>query len=482
MIDAAIPLATQQPQVTNPLSLLAQGQGIAQQQQNLQTGAIKQQSDQLDNQTKQIAVNQAQQGHQDNSDYRAAMAAAVDPTTGQVDKLKLLSTLGKLNPVAAAQTATGLQTQQTAAQEAQAKAQQAQQTAISAHLDLKDKLFQGVTDPITYANARNIAIQSGINPQEIPPTYDPAWVKQAHEQTLTQKDAFNQQLEQAKQTESARHDTATEAQTAATSANTQAYQQGELGLRNQANSISAGELDLKRQQAGVGTGGVPSDLASAIAQGHIAPDRMGYLLSKNPALMQGVMAVDPSFDSSKAAAYSQTYKDFTSGKTSVALNAGGTALGHLQELQGLNTLESRIPGTADHQAYENKVDTVATELAKFYGDSTVSGIDNIKKTLNSTFNRDAAIKTQAQSMGDKLDAFQQQWQNAAPSKAYEAPMPGISPKALAARQALAGESSASSPTPQSHVFSASAWQRANPKGDINAAIQAAKSQNYQVTQ
>jgi hypothetical protein len=39
-------------------------------------------------------------------------------------------------------------------------------------------------------------------------------------------------------------------------------------------------------------------------------------------------------------------------------------------------------------------------------------------------------------MGDKLDSFQQQWQNAAPSKAYEAPMPGISPQAIKARAAL----------------------------------------------
>ena len=36
----------------------------------------------------------------------------------------------------------------------------------------------------------------------------------------------------------------------------------------------------------------------------------------------------------------------------------------------------------------------------------------------------------------KFDAYQQSWDNAAPSKAYEAPMPGISAKATEARAAL----------------------------------------------
>lgn len=38
------------------------------------------------------------------------------------------------------------------------------------------------------------------------------------------------------------------------------------------------------------------------------------------------------------------------------------------------------------------------------------------------------------------------------------------------------------PVTQSHVFSVSAWQKANPKGDVNAAKAAAQAQGYQVTQ
>jgi hypothetical protein len=304
---------------------------------------------------------------------------------------------------------------------------------------------------------------------------------------LTQQQQIADAQKAAEQTENVRKDTATEAQTAATQQNTQAYRQADLGVRRQQVGIAGGELALKQQQAGMSQNGQPSDLATAIAQGHIVPDRLGYLLSRNPTLIQGVMAADPTFDSSKAASYANTYKDFTSGKTSVALNAGGTALQHLQELQGMNTAESHIPGTADYNAYQNKADTVSAELARFYGTDTVPGIAAIKSTLTSQLpgTRDAAISTQAKSMGDKLDSYQQTWQNAAPSAAYQAPMPGISPKAIAARAALDPDykpvgTASSTPTPQTHQFSVSAWQRANPNGNANAAKAAATAQGYQV--
>lgn len=180
------------------------------------------------------------------------------------------------------------------------------------------------------------------------------------------------------------------------------------------------------------------DNVRSIGTGKMALSRIDYLLSRNPALMDAVSHAYPDFDSSKVKSYSDTYKDYTSGKTSVALNAGGTGLGHLKELEELNTAASHIPHTPAWTAYQNKATTVATELAKFYGDATVSGIDAIKNTLTSTLpgTREAAIRTQAQSMGDKLDAYEQQWKNAAPSAAYQAPMPGISAAAKTARAAL----------------------------------------------
>jgi hypothetical protein len=179
-------------------------------------------------------------------------------------------------------------------------------------------------------------------------------------------------------------------------------------------------------------------LVDSIGSGKIVPERMAYLLARNPQLLDAVTAKYPDFDGSKAESYPTTYKDFTSGKTSVALNSGATALEHLKKLQDLNTVKSHIPGTADYNAYHNQLDTLAPELAKFYGDTTVPAIAALKSTLGATLpgNRQAAITTQAQSMGKKFDNYEQQWRNAAPSASYEAPMPGVSDAAKDARAAL----------------------------------------------
>lgn len=435
------------PSAPNPLAQLAGVQQLQGQQQIQQARGIQMQGEQTENGLKSLALGQGQQQQQDQQDIRAAYAASTNPQTGQVDRPTLLSTLAKLNPTVAAQTASGLATQDNAAKEAAAKTQETQIALAQAHLKLKDQLLQG-TNAATWPNTRAIALQNGLSPQEIPEQYPgDAWVAQAHAQTMTQQQTLDAHLAQQKQadveagqTETNRHNQATESQAAAALANTAANEAAQRKLQGQTVGIEAGKLGLEQKKFDLenGTGNTPNSLVDAIGQGHINPDRLGYLLSRNPALLQGVMSKYPDFDSSKAASYPATYKDFTSGKTSVALNAGSTALGHLNELKDLNTIESRVPGTADYQAYQNKVDTLATELAKFYGDSTVSGIANIKKTLSATFNRDAAIKTQAQSMGDKLDAFQQTWDNAAPSKSYQAPMPGISPKAAADRAAILG--------------------------------------------
>jgi hypothetical protein len=110
----------------------------------------------------------------------------------------------------------------------------------------------------------------------------------------------------------------------------------------------------------------------------------------------------------------------------------------LRELQDLNTVASHIPGTKAYVAYQNKADTLSTELASFYGDTTIPAIASIKSTLTTQVpgGRNAAIRTQAQSMGDKFNSYQQTWDNAAPSKAYEAPMPQIDKEAKEARAAL----------------------------------------------
>lgn len=211
-------------------------------------------------------------------------------------------------------------------------------------------------------------------------------------------------------------------------------------LDSQSRALSAQAAMLRAKNSPAVEAASP-ELIDRIGTGKLAPEKLSYLLTRNPQLLSQVAAKYPDFDSSKAAAYPQVYRDYTSTKAGTAggaLNAGGTALVHLKELQGLNTKASHIPGTPAYTAYKNKVDTVSAELAKFYGDATVPAINAIKSTLMSTLlgNRNAAITTQAKSMGDKLDQYEQSWKNAAPSPAYEAPMPNVSAAAKKARAAL----------------------------------------------
>jgi hypothetical protein len=263
------------------------------------------------------------------------------------------------------------------------------------------------------------------------------------------------------------------------------------------------DAEAREADALAGTGGAGNGLIDLIGTGKLGnPYILGRLSMKNPQILQQVAQKYPGFDLSKIGAYTKAYDEFVSTKTGSAgwaLNAGETALQHLQQLIKLNTLKSHIYGTNDYTAYHNQLDTVAPELAKFYGDTTIPAIESIKTTLGSTLpgNRQAAIQTQGRSLGIKFDSYAQQWKNAAPSAAYEAQMPGLSENAIKALQTLdpqfdkttladiAGTRArlgANQPDPASHAWSASAWAAANPKGDVNAAKAAAQQQGYQVVE
>jgi hypothetical protein len=187
-----------------------------------------------------------------------------------------------------------------------------------------------------------------------------------------------------------------------------------------------------------GTSEAGMDLVDAIGTGHMVPERMSYFLSRNPALAAAVSKKYPGFDGGKAAAYVDMIKEFSTKKVAAQINSGGTALAHLKELEELNTPASHIPHSPAWTKYQNKAETVATELAVFYGTNTIPGIRGIRESLTSTLpgNRESAIQTQAQSMGDKFDSFENQWKQAAPSPVYEAKMPNLSEPQKDARAAL----------------------------------------------
>jgi hypothetical protein len=210
-----------------------------------------------------------------------------------------------------------------------------------------------------------------------------------------------------------------------------------IGLENAQAGAARAEQKLRESQTVTGD----NPLVKEIGEGKMPVGRLGYVLARKPELMAAVAKEYPDFDGSKIEAYTDAVKQFEStkpGTAGYAMNSGGTALSHLHELDELNTPASHIPHTPAWTKYHNKLDTVAPELAKFYGDVTIPAIQAYKDTLGSTLpgNRHAAITTQVQSMGRKLDEYEQQWKNAAPSKAYEAQMPDIDAKGKAARAAL----------------------------------------------
>ena len=175
-----------------------------------------------------------------------------------------------------------------------------------------------------------------------------------------------------------------------------------------------------------------------IGQGRAPINRPDYILARNPGFIEAVGKLYPQVDLSNIGAYQRAYKSFTSGKEAAAVNAGATALEHLNELRQLNTPASMVPGTPAYTAYKNKANTLVGELMNFYKiSSTEANESDLKSGLDAmtTWNRNAAILTQAKSMGDKLDNYKAQWDAAAPSPQYEAQYPGISDtqKAQAAR-------------------------------------------------
>lgn len=184
---------------------------------------------------------------------------------------------------------------------------------------------------------------------------------------------------------------------------------------------------------------------TAIGEGREAPPPAG---SRSPAAQSVLGALNqayPGYDATRFPVYQKTRADFTSGgQVAKSINGGHTVLQHLDALQQLNTTESRIPGTKAHQAFQNQLDTLAPELARFYGNETVEGIAGYKSTLGSLFNRDAAIKQQAKSMKEKFTAYQTQWNDGAPPGAVS-PVTIFGPKEQATYGKITGEGGATNP-------------------------------------
>lgn len=179
-------------------------------------------------------------------------------------------------------------------------------------------------------------------------------------------------------------------------------------------------------------------LIDSIGQGKVKPNELGRMLQRDPQLAEKITQKYPDFDTTKVNSYAQVHRAFTSGREAQQLTSGDAVLQHLKELKDMNTVESHIPGTPDWNAYQNHLNTVAHELAGFYGHVTDQSVQGYKSKLGSNLpgTRDSAIHDQAHTMGDRLDAMKKRYTDAAPSKFYQAEFPDISDKGKEARAAL----------------------------------------------
>lgn len=172
------------------------------------------------------------------------------------------------------------------------------------------------------------------------------------------------------------------------------------------------------------------NLFKAVYEGRIplgGANGLGYLAARQAPMLEAITKAFPDFDASRVPQYIKTYEDFTSGKTSQALyQKGANAIQHLWNLEQLNTIGSRMPGSKAAHAYTNQLNTLIGELSAFYGvPETDKNLQAAKETLDFPVNRESAIKTQAASMIVAFGNYGQRWKNAAPSPAYEAKMPQL---------------------------------------------------------
>jgi hemoglobin-like flavoprotein len=214
-------------------------------------------------------------------------------------------------------------------------------------------------------------------------------------------------------------------------------------------------------------------------------------------LQQLSRAYGGQWDQSKAESYFKMRQDFTSGKTSQALNAYNTAIAHLgtmwDHVQNSNSISINTPGTDVHRQLNQDLQLVSTELTKAVsnGQMTEGEKKDILNSLKSytVHGYQTNIKEAAQLLHGKQESYAEQWANGAPPAAV-AQVPVVSKQAEATLARINGNAAASQsqpqqarPTqPQAQIFNPAKWQAAHPGQDVNAAIAYAQSQGIQVKQ
>lgn len=459
----------------NPLlALQVQSPDIAGSYETGQTQASTQRTARLSSLIEQYKLDAAQradaQANKLQQFYQAngAGIAAGDPTA--------LSSLAAIDPNAAIETGTKLQTKTLAAQAgADTHAKSAADTAKSkydlAHqqLDFIGAQAQSILSspaefrPMLYSRAIAQAKAMGIDTSNVPQDYSDAAVQQMAQGALSAKDqitAHEQSATLAETTRAHKASEATAAQQAATAA----------AALNKPIAVAPGSV-LTDPRTGQPIGGgptadavanlhgddylktIPSAQATeikALAEGRLAFPT-GMSLARLQPLIQQVGQYDPTFDAVNYNARSKTRADVTSGKSAQNITALSTAIGHLGQLydqidnvaghsgfpgativnaaQNALTQSSGIPGVTN---YKNNLRDVSDEVTRAFrqaggSESEISGrLAGLSENLGSEDKRDA-IKGVIDRLESRLDSIKQQAQQGMGTD--KIPLQFITPKA-----------------------------------------------------
>jgi hypothetical protein len=177
---------------------------------------------------------------------------------------------------------------------------------------------------------------------------------------------------------------------------------------------------------------------------------------KGQAYLDDIYAAYPDLDASRAPAYAKTRINFSTGKEAAGINSSNTAIHHLNRMDAnLNQATAGYTGSVEQffganpagRAVADDAQAVSGELGKLYTGGVVT--EGEKKEWEEKLNPKGfgmtvgKLKTNVAEftrlLGGKLEAYQDQWDDAVPSKAIPAPKAIASPESIATYKRLTGE-------------------------------------------
>jgi hypothetical protein len=442
LTDPSIPLQVKTPNLAQVYLQAQQIKGAQQENANRQTlGQIYGQEQQLN----QLKVSQAQQDYGDQQAVNDSLSQHAQQGTDGKASVDYNGVVGDLYKTGHGRAAQGMQAQMDAAalakQKSDLEAQGKQYELAGKHLEYVDRILQGVHDQPSLDQAIRTGLELKLfTPDQVGPgkevntIYTPEEIAQAHAQTLSYKDVIAQKqketdehLEQVKAEEDARHHHALET------------------IEKTNSNLRAGELDNARNPKSM----VYVPQADGTVQTVLA--KPGMTLPKGSGTLSGVGTAGKATDKQ-----TQAYQGIVD-EADLAHQAA--------DLAGKGNAE----GDAD----------LALSFFKTMKGANGSGIRFTQAEQN-------LIKGARGSSGDLQAAAQKVIGNGQmfTPKQRQDILQIIDLHANAARGHLGGTGGGSSSPagPGTHVFSLSAWQKANPGGDARAAQAEAERRGFQVVQ